>query len=128
MVPLRLVLPAKGNARRDRLDEFIAANGLAVDKIIDMDAMFATLELVADSDYATVLPATIVRKDINGRDRWLHPLTGPELTVSFVLVEPARKAMSRAAAQFLRYLEEEYARSNAEWSALLNPTASNHQT
>jgi LysR family transcriptional regulator, nitrogen assimilation regulatory protein len=125
MVPLRLVLPAKGNARRDRLDEFIATNGLTVDKIIDMDAMFATLELVATSDYATVLPATICRKDIDGRDRWLHPLTGPELTVGYVMVEPARKAMSRAAAQFLRYLEEEYARSDAEWTALLSPDKGN---
>jgi LysR family transcriptional regulator, nitrogen assimilation regulatory protein len=128
VTPLRLVLPAKGNVRRDRLDDFIASNGLTVGKIIDMDAMFATLELVATSDYATVLPATICRKDIDGRDRWLHPLTGPELTVSYVVVEPARKAMSAAAAAFLRYLEEEYRRADAEWTALIGPSEGNLKT
>lgn len=121
--PLRLVLPARGNARRDRFDAFLTENGLAVDKIIDMDAMFATLELVAGSDYATILPATICRKDMDGRDRWLHPITGPELTVNYVVVEPARKALTPAAAMFLNYLEEEYARSDAEWSALLGNRA-----
>jgi len=121
--PLRLVLPARGNARRDRFDVFLTESGLAVEKIIDMDAMFATLELVAGSDYATILPATLCRKDIDGRDRWLHPITGPELTVNYVVVEPARKALSPAAAMFLHYLEEEYDRSDMEWSALLGDRA-----
>ena len=121
--PLRLVLPARGNARRDRFDAFLTESGLAVEKIIDMDAMFATLELVAGSDYATILPATLCRKDIDGRDRWLHPITGPELTVNYVVVEPARKALSPAAAMFLHYLEEEYDRSDMEWSALLGDRA-----
>ncbi|MFN5997063.1 MAG: LysR family transcriptional regulator [Paracoccaceae bacterium] len=119
VAPLRLVLPARGNARRDRLDAFIAASGLEVDKIIDMDAMFATLEFVASSDYGTVLPATICRKDIDGRDRWLHPITGPHLTVNYVVVEPARKVLTPAAAMFLHYLEEEYHRASDEWSVIL---------
>lgn len=125
ITPLRLVLPAKGNARRDQLDDFIAAKGLEVGKIIDMDAMFATLELVATSDYATVLPATICRKDIEGRDRWLHPIIGPELTVNYVVMEPASKSMSAAATAFLRYLEEEYLRADEEWTTLIGPPEAN---
>lgn len=126
VVPLRLVLPARGNVRRDRLDDFIAANGLEVSKIIDMDAMFATLEFVASSDFATVLPATICRKDIDGRDRWLHPIAGPQVMVSYVVVEPARKVLTTAAAMFLTYLETEYHRASDEWAGILERTEGHH--
>jgi len=118
--PLRLVLPAPGNARRDRLDAHFAAEGLPVAAILDMDAMIATLDFVAASDWMTILPETICGKDLDGRLRWLHPIE-PALTVSYVVVEPARRALSPAAGVFLDRLEAEYARSQSVWAARMTP-------
>jgi DNA-binding transcriptional LysR family regulator len=116
--PLRLVLPGPGNARRDRIEAMIAAEGLPVDKIIDMDAMIATLDFVAASDFATILPETICGKDVEGGLRWLHPII-PALTVSYAVIEPARRALSPAAAAFLDRLGAEYAVSQQQWAARL---------
>lgn len=116
--PLKLVLPAPGNARRDRLDDFFAVNGLQVATIVSMDAMIATLEFVADSDYATILPATICGKDIDGSQRWLHPIVGPTLSINYAVLESSRKSLTPAATLFLQRLEAEYVQSNQNW--LLN--------
>jgi DNA-binding transcriptional LysR family regulator len=113
--PLRLVLPAPGNARRDRLDAHFAAEGLPVAAILDMDAMIATLDFVAASDWATILPETICSNDLDGRLRWLHPIL-PALTVSYVVIEPARKALSPAGVAFLERLETVYAASQSAWA------------
>jgi DNA-binding transcriptional LysR family regulator len=116
--PLRLVLPAPGNARRDRLAAHFAAEGLPVAAILDMDAMIATLDFVAASDWMTILPETICGKDLDGRLRWLHPIE-PALTVGYVIIEPARRALSPAAEVFLERLKAEYARSQQVWTARL---------
>jgi DNA-binding transcriptional LysR family regulator len=116
--PLRLVLPARGNARRDRLEAHFAAEGLPVAAILDMDAMIATLDFVAASDWATILPETICGKDVDGRLRWLHPIV-PALTVSYAVIEPARRALSPAAAVFLERFEAGYAASQRDWAARL---------
>ncbi|MES2847074.1 MAG: LysR family transcriptional regulator [Pseudomonadota bacterium] len=117
--PLHLVLPTPGNARRDRLDTFFATNGLPVASIVSMDAMIATLEFVADSDYATILPATICGKDMDGTARWLHPIISPALSVSYAVIEPAKKTLSPAATIFLQRLEAEYLDSDRAWQRVL---------
>lgn len=121
LAPLRLVLPARGNARRDRLEELFRSLGLPVAAILDMDAMIATLDFVASSDWATILPQTICGNDLDGRLRWLHPIVSPELTVGYAVVEAARHATSAAGARFLERLEAEYARSQETWARVLSP-------
>jgi len=116
---LKLVLPARGNARRDRLDMLFHTMSLPVAAILDMDAMIATLDFVASSDWVTILPQTICGKDLDGRLRRLHPIMGPELTVGYAVIEAARHATSPAAARFLERLEAEYARSQATWDRAL---------
>lgn len=117
--PLHLVLPAKGNARRDRLDQAFDTMGVKVASIIAMDAMIATLDFVASSDYATILPQTICGKDLDGRLRWLHPIVDPVLTVGYSVIEPARRAPSPAANAFLERLEAEYCRSGRQWDEIM---------
>jgi DNA-binding transcriptional LysR family regulator len=117
--PLHLVLPAKGNARRDRLDQAFDTMGVKVASIIAMDAMIATLDFVASSDYATILPQTICGKDLDGRLRWLHPIIDPVLTVGYSVIEPARRAPTPAANAFLERLEAEYRRSGRQWDEII---------
>lgn len=114
--PLRLILPERGNARRDRLEVYLIGEDLPVTTILGIDAMSATLDLVAQTDWATILPESICGKDLDGRERWLHPIL-PELTVPYVVAEPARRALSPAAMAFLEMLEVQYRRSQADWAA-----------
>ncbi len=120
---LKLVLPARGNARRDGFEAFAEANGLSIEAIMDMDAMIATLEFVANSDWMTILPATICSNDLDGRVRTLHPILDPPLTVDYRVIEPAKGALSPAATLFLDRLEQEYRASDARWATILEATA-----
>lgn len=117
--PLNLVLPLKGNARRDRLDRAFETMGVKVNSILAMDAMIATLDFVASSDYATILPQTICGKDLEGRLRWLHPIVDPVLTVGYAIIEPARRAPISAATEFITHLEAEYRRSARQWDEII---------
>ena len=119
LAPLRLVLPARGNARRDRLDLLLRSTGLSVAAILDMDAMIATLDLVASSGWATILPQTICGEDLDGQRRWLHPIVEPEISVGYVVIEAAHRATSPAAARFLDRLEQEFALAQATWEPIL---------
>jgi LysR family nitrogen assimilation transcriptional regulator len=113
--PLKLVMPARGNARRDAFDNYAEMHGLKIASLLDMDAMIATLEFVANSDYMTILPETICAADIDGSVRALHPIVEPGLTVDYAVIEPAKSALSPAAALFLRGLEVQYASQKEIW-------------
>ena len=105
--PLRVVVPGRANVRRARLDGYFAAQGVQLAAVLEMDSMLGTLELVARSDWVTVLPGIICAGDADGATRRVHPLTGPDLHSDFVLIEPARGALSPAARAFVAVLRRE---------------------
>lgn len=101
MQALKLVLPGPENARRARIEECIQSFNIPVAKIMELDAMMATLDLVARSDWTTILPGCLVIDDIASSDRHLHPIVQPVMTLEYVLVEQASSTLSPTA-QLLR--------------------------
>ncbi len=109
--PLKLVLPSRANARRVRIDAYLAANGIEVDEILELDAMLGTLDLVSSSDWMTILPGILCAPDADGKDRTLNPIEGPVLTVDYAMIEPSSKTLSEAARAFATILQEELDRT-----------------
>lgn len=107
--PLKLVLPGPANTRRARLDAYFAANGIPVAAVLEMDTMMGTLDLVARSDYMTVLPAILLGPDRDGSVRAVAPLDAPPLYADFIAIEPARNPLSPQARALLDVLREEVA-------------------
>jgi len=97
MPPLKLVLPGPENARRAIIEESIRHFNVPIARIMELDAMMATLDLVARSDWTTILPGCLVIDDLVSAERHLHPIIQPAMTLNYVLVEPASKALSPAA-------------------------------
>ncbi|MDE2149046.1 MAG: LysR family transcriptional regulator [Gammaproteobacteria bacterium] len=120
--PLKLVLPTHGNARRERLETFFTVNSVKIAAILEMDTMSATLEHVAITDWMTVLPATICIKDIDGAVRRLHPITSPQASVDYMLIEPLRRSLSLPATLFMEELRTEFEAQHARWNAVLGKT------
>lgn len=114
--PLKMIVPGRANIRRQRLEEYFATNGVVIERLLEMDAMFATLELVACSDWVTVLPGVICVGDADGRARHVNALHEPALHSEFVVVEPARRALNPAAEAFLTTLRAEIDRLIAEFA------------
>lgn len=105
--PLRLVLPGETNARRTRIDAYLASQGVDVAEVLELDAMLGTLELVARSGWSTILPGILCHGDASGRVRALHPIVDPVLTVDYVRIEPAARSLTDAARAFEDLIQAE---------------------
>jgi LysR family transcriptional regulator, nitrogen assimilation regulatory protein len=114
--PVKLVLPGRGNTRRHTLETYCAANGVSIERLIELDAMLATLDLVARSDWMTVLPGVMMALD-DGSQHRVNPLAEPPFWLDLVLIEPAQRTMTAAARAFLSQLEAEAQRLNLRWTA-----------
>jgi len=115
--PLKLVVPGLQNVRRRNLETYFHTHGIAVAELIEMDAMTGTLEFVAASDWATVLPSLICVNDIAG-DIVVSPID-PPLHAEFIVIEPARRVLSVQARLFLERLEAEVERIKGVWRTKL---------
>lgn len=107
--PIKLIVPARANVRRARIDEYVESLGVRVARVMEMDAMIGTLELVAKSDWITILPWVICSPDAanDGRDRRVSPLIDPTLFSDFVVIEPASRPLSPEGHLFLDALRTE---------------------
>lgn len=105
--PLNIVLPSHENSRRKKIDAYLSANGIAVRNTIELDAMFATLDLVSRSDWATILPGILCIPDRDGKRRRVAPLASPGLTVEYMRIEPRAAPLGPAGMAFYDVLKAE---------------------
>ncbi len=117
--PFTVSVPGPDNVRRRNLETYFQTNGVMVDAMLEMDAMIGTLELVARSDWVTVLPSLISVNDISGGDIVVNPLADPPMHAEFVLIQPARRTLSAQARLFLERFEAEVAHIHAVWDAAI---------
>jgi LysR family tcuABC transcriptional regulator len=85
-----------------------------------MDAMIATLEFVARSDWVTILPSVISVNDIFRDELIVNPLVAPELHAEFVVIAPTRRTLSTQAHMFLQRIEEEVTHIHNVWDAAIS--------
>jgi LysR family transcriptional regulator, nitrogen assimilation regulatory protein len=119
--PLKIVVPGLPNIRRRNIETYFQTNGVVVEDMIEMDAMIGTLEFVTATDWVAVLPARICVNDIGRNDLIINPIVDPPLYCEFVIIEPARRALSVQARLFVHRLEAEVARVRAVWHHALAP-------
>ncbi len=112
----KLVLPTRGNARRDRLDRILFEKESAMPALLEMDSMAAALELVANSDWMTILPAVMCGRDLSSRRRKLHPIESPNIAVDYMVVEPQTAVTSHGASLFLETLKNQFQKIGDRWS------------
>ena len=117
--PLKLVLPGPANTRRQTLITYFAANGVEIERTIELDAMMGTLDTVAGSDWVTVLPGVMMAAEVERASFTVNPILDPPLDLDLVVIEPARRAMSPPAAAFFQALELETHRLNDCWKPYL---------
>ena len=113
--PLRLALPGPRNTRRGTIETYLASNGVAVERITELDAMLGTLDLVATAGWMTVLPAIMMANETTRRHFTVSRLADPPLSLELVLIQPLRRTLTEPASAFLAVLEEETARLNTAW-------------
>lgn len=107
---LDIIVPSSANARRRSIETYLATNNVRIGKLLEMDAMLGTLELVRHSRWVTILPGVLCIGDADGRERRVSPIVEPEMISEFVVIEPARRSLSAAASLFLDAMRDEIVR------------------
>jgi DNA-binding transcriptional LysR family regulator len=121
--PLKIVVPGPDNIRRRNLETYFQAHAVEVAAILEMDAMIATLEFVARSEWVTILPSVISVNDIGRGELIVNPIADPELHAEFVVIQPTRRTLSTQARMFLQRFEAEVAYIHKVWDeAIAAPT------
>ena len=105
--PLDLVLPSPDNARRRKIDQYLTTNSIETGRIMELDSMFTTLDLVENSDWATILPGIICLPDKNHKQRNILRLVKSILEVDYLRIEPASVPLSAAGQAFYGFLMDE---------------------
>jgi LysR family transcriptional regulator, nitrogen assimilation regulatory protein len=116
---LKIVLPGPDNIRRRNLEVYFQTHGVEIETRLEMDAMIATLEFVARSDWVTILPSVISVNDILHGELIVNPLVGPELHAEFVVIEPTRRTLSTQAHMFLQRFEREVVHIHEVWESAI---------
>lgn len=105
--PMRIVLPTKINARRARIDQYLSVNEIEVAETMELDAMLGTLDIVANSEWVSILPGILGRADRDGIKRRFVPLSDPPLSVEYMRISHKARPLNRAAQAFLDTLQQE---------------------
>ncbi len=117
--PLKIVVPGPDNVRRRNLEIYFQSNGVAIERMIEMDAMMATFDFVACTDFVTVLPGLICVNDIGGREFIINPIDQPPLYAEFIVITPSRRTLSTPARLFLERFEADLAETGTRLAGLL---------
>jgi LysR family nitrogen assimilation transcriptional regulator len=117
--PFKIVLPGPDNIRRRNLETYFQSHGVEIAAMLEMDAMIATLEFVARSDWVTILPSVIAVNDIGGGELIVNPFVEPEMHAEFVVIQPTRRTLSTQARLFLQRFEQEVTHVHAVWEAAI---------
>jgi len=105
--PLRMILPTKANARRPRIEHYLSVNGVELAETMELDSMLGTLDLVATSEWVSILPAVLSPPDKDGRKRLFTPLANPPLSVEYMRITHKARPLSAAAQAFADVLQQE---------------------
>ena len=114
--PLKIVVPGPDNIRRRNLETYFQSQGVEIAAMLEMDAMIATLEFVARSDWVTILPSVISVNDIGRGELIVNPIAEPELHAEFVVIQPKRRTLSTQARLFLQRFEAEVEHIHQVWN------------
>ena len=103
----KIILPSSENSRRIAINEYFSTHGIMPDSILEMDAMIGTLEMVATSDWCSILPAALCDLDLDGKKRNLSPIDSPALITDYVLITSASKELSLVTKVFIEKISKE---------------------
>ena len=113
---LSIVLPGAANTRRQTIESYLQSNGVAIARTITLDAMLATLDLVATTGWVAILPGVMMSRDRAQSRHVVRVLADPALSLDLVTIEATRRPLSAAAAAFRTLLQETTASASAVWS------------
>jgi DNA-binding transcriptional LysR family regulator len=120
---LKLILPSPRHSLRQVIDAAAVRLGAkGSGRILEIDGMLGTLELVRNSDWATVVASIAVMDEVKQGRLLAEPIYGPELWLDFYLIHTRDQPLSPACREFLHWLKETLSRVAKAQGSICQPT------
>ena len=103
---LKLILPTPKHALRQFIDGVLQAGGGSSGKILEIDGMLGTLEMVRNSEWATIVPSIAVANEVKRGKLVAERIADPILWIDFFQVRTRNSLVSLACQDFLSRLRE----------------------
>lgn len=101
---LHLILPV---GRRPLLEQYLIDHKVPiVQRLGGFESMLGAMDLVRSSHWSAIISGLFIADDLRRRRFTLNPLADPILWDDMLLVEPARKPLSRVAQNFIEVLSK----------------------
>lgn len=108
--PVNLAIPSSRHSLRQKIDSHPRFAEGRAGRLLEIDGLTATLELVRRSDFATVLPNSAVADDVAAGHLVAEPIAAPDLWLDYFLVQTKDLPLSVANRRFLALLSGELRR------------------
>ena len=103
---LKLVLPSSRHSLRQVIEAAALRLGSSGSgRILEIDGMLGTLELIRNSDWATVVASLAVMDEVKQGRLMAAPICRPELWLDFYLIRTKDVPLSMACREFLNWLK-----------------------
>ncbi len=117
--PLRLVVPTMRHALRRNIERSIKTSSVALERVLEMDAMEGTFEFIKRTDWATILPLTAVVNDLESQQLCLNPIAEPAIKSDFYLAHLTQRPYSAATQSFVDALKDAARASADAWESVV---------
>ena len=87
------------------VDSMLASKGITLKPEIELDSLGPTLELVRESDWATILPVVAVKHAVDLKLLRSQRIVEPDMPRDVIVASPTTRAPSLAAELFLKILK-----------------------
>jgi DNA-binding transcriptional LysR family regulator len=101
----RLVLPSQRQGMRALVDSLLASKGIQLQPEIELDSLGPTLELIRESDWATILPIVAVKQAVDRKLLRCQRIVDPEMPREVIVAAPTTRTPTLAAELFLKILK-----------------------
>jgi LysR family transcriptional regulator, nitrogen assimilation regulatory protein len=103
---LKLILPSPRHSLRQVIEDSIPLNSSAFGKILEIDGMVGTLELVQKSDWTTIAAESAVVGEVKAGRLDSHPISEPELWHDLFLIQHRENVLPPVSKDFLDNLRK----------------------
>lgn len=114
--PVKLLIPSQRHSLRTIIERHVDAGDIAVDRLIEIDGLYATLQFLRHADWSTILPVTALAEDINDPRLTVSPIIAPTTRLDFYLIHQTRRPLTQPAMRLIDRLGEALRESADAWA------------
>lgn len=114
---LKLILPSPRHNLRQVIEGAVRLGTTGSGKVLEIDGMLGTFEIIRNSDWTTVVAGVAVMDEVRQGRLVAEALCEPELWLDFYLVRTKDRVLSVACQEFLDLLKSKLEQLAASWSS-----------